>query len=64
MINDNWFTWVIEELGIVTEGDNFDKLLINIKEAIECYYEVGDSNKQLIKDKRFYLSLDHFEHAY
>lgn len=65
MLNDNGYTWVIKELWIITEWDNFDMLLKNIKEAIECYYEV-DSRKMNTEnnDYRFYFSLDQMDYAY
>ena len=67
MVNDNWFTWVVEELGIVTEGDTFDELLINVKEAVECYYDFDDNSNlknKLMKNSKFYFSLDQLEYAH
>ncbi|MDD2870478.1 MAG: type II toxin-antitoxin system HicB family antitoxin [Candidatus Gracilibacteria bacterium] len=33
------YSAILSDFGIFTQGDNFEELTINLKEAIELYYE-------------------------
>ncbi len=50
------YTATIKEFWIITEWNNFDELMKNITEAIECYYET--EKKDLLKKAKFYLSFE------
>ena len=55
----HWYTAIIEELWIVTEWNNFDELLKNISEAIECYYETNEKKlSESLQKAKFYLSFE------
>ncbi len=51
-----WYSATIQELGIITEWNDFDELMKNISEAIDCYYET--EKKDLLKKAKFYLSFE------
>jgi predicted RNase H-like HicB family nuclease len=51
-----WYSAFIEDLWIFTEGDTFEDLLSNLKEAIELYYE----GKKQIKSKIVFNEFNEF----
>jgi predicted RNase H-like HicB family nuclease len=59
-----WFSAHIPELHISTQWDTFDKLVKNIQEALELYYEEEKKyRKDVLNSSKFYFNMENLKHA-
>ncbi len=63
-----WYTAMIKELAITTQWDTWDELILNIREALQCYAEAEEKAKQISifhnKKLRFYFDMESLAYAY
>lgn len=51
VIKENiWYSSVISDFWIFTQGDTFEELIKNMKEALELYYEDSFKNKVIFNE--------------
>lgn len=48
-----WYSAILSDFGIFTQWDNFEELTINLKEAIELYYEKNMKLKKWVTFNEF-----------
>lgn len=59
------YTAIIKELSITTEWDTRDELLVNIREALQCYYESKKKRKTILEktNLKFYFDMKSIAYA-